>query len=200
MMPTGYTAQFLDDPAMTFEQWALKCARAFGPLIHMRDDSLNAEIPTVVEPSAYYRDALLEAEARVRELETMTLDDAAACAKREHESSKLLNIEIEERSLAEEAKHEVMRAKVEAWAPPTPEHENLKKFMLEQLQTSQMPHYDPGPARNRSAQKWLDEERAHAAEHAAIRREDWRKSVEGAAKSTQWLADLRASLTGGKAP
>lgn len=194
-MPTGYTAQFLDNPTMTFEQWALKCARAFGPLIHMRD-SLNAEIPTVVEPSSYYRNDLLEAEARVRELETMTLDDAAACAKREHESSKLLNIEIEERSLAEEAKHEAMRAKVIAWEPPTPEHESLKRFMLEQIQTSQMPHYDPGPARNRTAQRWLDEERRYAAERVALRREDWRKSVESAAKATKWLADLRASLTG----
>ncbi len=56
-MPTGYTAMFLENSEMTFEQWALQCSRAFGVLVHMRDEPLGVDIPIVVQPSSYYREA-----------------------------------------------------------------------------------------------------------------------------------------------
>ena len=41
-MPTGYTAEILNGEIKTFPEFAKKCARAFGAMIHMRDDSLDA--------------------------------------------------------------------------------------------------------------------------------------------------------------
>lgn len=196
-MPTGYTHQFLEDPTMTFEQWALKCTRAMGVLIHMRDDSFDAPIPTVIEPSAYYRDELERAEDEVRRLEVMTSEAAEVCARTEYERSVQYHRESEEQQLASIARHEEMRAKVEAWTPPTPEHEGIKRFMLEQIGISQMPFYDPGTAKKRTGEVWLDQKRRDAAETLRIRREDWQKSVDEAARATKWLADFRASLTKG---
>lgn len=199
-MPTGYTAQFLDDPKMTFEQWALKCTRAMGVLIHMRDASFDAPIPTVIEPSSYYREELERAEGEVRRFEVMTIEEAGALVEAERAAYEQRAAESEERQLMEIARHEEMKAKVEAWTPPTPEHEGIKRFMLEQISISQMPYYDPGPWRARTAEQWLDEKRKSAAETLSIRRADWQKSVDSAAKATKWLADFRASLNTCEAP
>jgi len=37
-MPTGYTADLNDGKQVTFQEFTMKCARAFGALIEMRDD------------------------------------------------------------------------------------------------------------------------------------------------------------------
>lgn len=43
-MPTGYTADLMEK-GMEFKPFVLQCARAFGALITMRDDSLDAPSP-----------------------------------------------------------------------------------------------------------------------------------------------------------
>ena len=58
-MPTGFTCDIKD--GITFERFALNCARAFGALINMRDDSLDAEIPDEIKPSDHHVKALAEA-------------------------------------------------------------------------------------------------------------------------------------------
>ena len=37
-MPTGYTLDLYNGKDITFEEFVLKCARAFGALIDMRDE------------------------------------------------------------------------------------------------------------------------------------------------------------------
>ena len=41
-MPTGYTANIVDGEE-TFEEYVWRCTRAFGAMMHMRDDSLGAK-------------------------------------------------------------------------------------------------------------------------------------------------------------
>ena len=51
-MPTGYTSKIKDD--ITFEQYAMGCARAFDALIDMRDEASDALIPEELTPSNYH--------------------------------------------------------------------------------------------------------------------------------------------------
>lgn len=51
-MPTAYTADIAK--GITFKQYAMNCARAFGALIDLRDKPANCEIPDVVYPSDYH--------------------------------------------------------------------------------------------------------------------------------------------------
>lgn len=76
-MATGYTYELIDKPETTFEAFALRCSRAFGALIEMREESADAPIPTEIKPSTYHLDALRKAEAEARRFETMTLAEAA---------------------------------------------------------------------------------------------------------------------------
>ena len=40
-MPTGYTTDIYNGKDVTFKDFALKCARAFGACIHQREDNID---------------------------------------------------------------------------------------------------------------------------------------------------------------
>lgn len=46
-MPTGYTCEI--ENGMSFEQFALRCARGLAYLTSMQEESLDAPIPDVFE-------------------------------------------------------------------------------------------------------------------------------------------------------
>lgn len=192
-MPTGYTAILFDEPGTTFEAFALRTARAMGALIHMRDDSLDAPIPDEVKPYDYHRDALEKAYARVRELEVMTDEEADRHAAAEY-ASRLASKAEGEKKYAEELKTvEDMIAKVEAWESPTPDHDGLKKFMLEQLNTSKPHKYDYPTARI-DGRTWLIQARTDAARNVEYHAKHWREDQARAEKATDWVRALKKSL------
>ena len=47
-MPTGYTADIYEGNDVSFRDFALKCARAFGACIEQRDDDANDK-PKLIE-------------------------------------------------------------------------------------------------------------------------------------------------------
>ena len=127
-MPTGYTSSIYDNKDVSFKDFALNCARAFGACVHQRDDNVtdkpklreldiqhhlneleeakNQKIPTEIEFEAYKKQKLDEAHADMKK-----------------------NVELRER-------YEKMLENAKNWNPPTPEHAGLKKFMIEQLESS----------------------------------------------------------------
>lgn len=194
-MPTGYTAELIEKPGVTFEAFALRCARAFGALIMMRDDPLDAVIPDDFKPDAYYRESLERSEAKVRELEMLTFPQAEERAVAEYERRLAQHVEWQGRVARENAIFSAMIAKVEAWTPPTPDHEGMKTFMLDQLRMSLN---DPPDSRwapkKMTGDEWLAEERKQAADRLARDRADWDKEVKRAAERTAWVKALRTSL------
>jgi len=40
-MPSGFTSDIYDGKKITFKDFTLKCARAFGACIHLRDDPIT---------------------------------------------------------------------------------------------------------------------------------------------------------------
>lgn len=127
-MPTGYTSPIYDNKDVSFKDFALNCARAFSACVHQRDDNVtdkpklreldiqyhlneleeakNQKIPTEIEFEAYKKQKLDEAHADMKK-----------------------NVELRER-------YEKMLENAKNWNPPTPEHAGLKKFMIEQLESS----------------------------------------------------------------
>ena len=43
-MPSYYTADICNEKDISFQEFALKCARAFGAFVHMRDEPLNTTL------------------------------------------------------------------------------------------------------------------------------------------------------------
>ncbi len=135
MSATGYTYPVIEGKVTELREFVWDCARAFGALVLMRDDPKNAIVPEF-EPSTYARDARLKDEADLKRILAMTDEERDAEAEKDRVAEADRRLKSNAESAANRQRCRDMLAKVEAWLPPTPGHENLKKFMVEQLETT----------------------------------------------------------------
>ena len=134
-MPTGYTAPVQDGTVVEFKDFAMQCARAFGGMIHMREDSQKAEYrPATV--SDYYPNAIESTLAEIAEVEAWTAKDAMIAALTAWGRNLVADAEARKRSAAYKERYDAMLAQVATWEPPTEEHQGLKDFMVSQLEDS----------------------------------------------------------------
>lgn len=202
-MATGYTCILTEKPKTTFKEFTLRCARAFGALIHMRDDGLDVPVPETVQPmSTYHKDALEESFKKKAEYETMTVEAIERAISNNQWMRERTNKQEHKRLLKEKQAFESMLEKVRAWQPPTPDHEGLKKFMIEQLEMSlpsesTLAYY---PAKTEPYHYELDLEtwRAymikHEEESIEYHQKKWEDDLRRASESTVWLQNLLTSL------
>lgn len=134
-MPTGYTANIEND--ITFEDYVLGCARAFGATMHQRDDNMKDKPKLRNIESSYHVDALSEAKKTVAELEAMVgVNDRTKYGKKVIEEETASEQKYFNEKVSLRNKYEAMLQKAYNWFPPTPDHENLKTFMIEQITQS----------------------------------------------------------------
>lgn len=194
-MPSGYTST-LHDGEQSFPDFALTCARAFGALITLRDESIDAPIPDTIEPSTWAAEQAEKDRARIAEIEAWTEVEADDAAHRAwHSAWTRWNAGRAERE-ARKARYEAMIAQVEAWEPPTPDHLEMKRFMLDQLAESL--RFDCGYEAPEPVEMTGDEYRLAEWERAqrdlGRAEAEQQKENERAASRTAWLAALRQSL------
>lgn len=126
------------DKNQTFEQFVWTCARAFGALVMMRDESLGTkiDIESLTKPSDHYVESIKEYSEKINLLENMT-DAEKSIHGQQKIASQLeyarsqIGSDKEERSKIED-----MIKQVIIWESPSDEHDGLKTFMLEQLTES----------------------------------------------------------------
>jgi hypothetical protein len=197
-MPTGYTEAI--ERGCTFEQYLWRCVRAFGVCVAQRDEGLDAPVRIEQEPlSTYHTESRKKAEARLRELDSMTLKQAAQLEKAEREADAERIRKWKRESEETRAKYAAMRIEVEAWEPPSAEHASLKKFMLDQIQIGCPGDWVPNEPKPMAAKKWLAEQRENAAKDIAYHAEYERKDLERAREAQAWLEKLDASVPQPKA-
>lgn len=195
-MPSGYTAAIYEGKDITFEEFALDCARAFGATIMQRDDPKDAPLRLPTE-APYYREKIEEARKRLRRLQGMTTDQAASKAAEDYETDKARFDETVAERDALEGRYHAMLAKVQAWVPPTPEHSGLKEFMVEQLRDSirfdcSTTHLTP--PKRLTAHEWLEKEIAQAQRDIGYYEREWAKEVERTNGRRGWIMALAESL------
>lgn len=134
-MPTGYTADLCDGKDVSFEGFALNCARAFGALVSLRDEP-DAEIPDEFKVDEYYVKKFEEAKEELEKAESMTDEEFAEEAKQFYEHEKDRFTTLINDALTTRKRYENMLEQVEQWEPPTEKHIELKKFMIDQLNES----------------------------------------------------------------
>jgi hypothetical protein len=195
MMPTGYTHPVVDGKVTEFPEFALSCARAFGALITMREEPMDAAIPDEFQPSDYSAKKLVEAKARLKKLHALS---PAQVQRQADESYALLlksHLDYRARMRLENDRLDTMLKQVRSWRPPTAEHKGLKEFMVEQLTSSKhdMKWGSEEPVKQ-SATAWLAAEVASAEREVAYHTGEDQKETERAAGRTEWVRQLRASL------
>lgn len=194
-MPTGYTAELCDGD-VPFEKFVLTCARAFGALMSMRDDRLDAPIPEKFEPHDYHAKALAAAAKALVEVRAMSVAECEEATFKEfREAQAAYESEVEHKRAVRD-RLLTMRAKVADWKPPTSEHEGLKKFMVEQLDSTI--DWDGKvyltPAKRATPEDWRRNRIASLERDVQYHTEHHRKDVEQADSRTAWVKALRESL------
>jgi hypothetical protein len=134
-MPTGYTQPLYDGEDITFEQFVLRCSRAMGAAIMQRDESPDVEI-RLREVDQHYVDNVEKAGAALvqawgRPDETWAELQAAEIVK-----SQTFRDEYVAKSNGVADRYTEMLLAVQAWEPPTSEHQGLKEFMVSQIEDS----------------------------------------------------------------
>lgn len=139
-MPTGYTAPLHDGLPISFADFAWRCARNFGALIHLRDEPMGA--PSFSEALAgfsdvkHHEEGLAKAQAELQRLSLLRPEVLDEERRASHRKALEEHAECEEREAQVRRRYEEMLTAVQAWTAPTPDHEGLRRFMIEQLEES----------------------------------------------------------------
>lgn len=192
-MTTGYTEILTRRDDVTFREFALRCARAFGACIMMRDTDIDVPPPKKFTPDSYFEKRITEAKERLRIVTAMTDEEARDESRRRHTESDREHREYEARHEKETGAFVGMLAKVKAWTPPTRGHEGLQRFMVQQLETSITKFYDMRTTVLDGA-AWLKNERETAARDLARAEERWAEELARVDERNAWISALYASL------
>ena len=198
-MPTGYTSEIYNGKEMSAKEFIMRCCRAFGVAVHMRDEPLDVPIPEKLEPlSSYHPDKIAELKAQLEErmAHPIPKDKLEEEYQKELDKAYARHLETmaEKEALAERYKNLIKG--VEAWTPPTPEHEELKNFSLNQLKTSLEHDCRSYEFEFLPKDKWIERYggTAYIEEELAYHMEQHSKEVERLNKANVWLRQLRDSL------
>lgn len=194
-MPTGLTYPIEEQDNYSFRAFALSCARQFGACIHMRDESLETP-PRHRTVSNYHGDELKKARAKLIELEAASDGSlraiyAAEVAKREKDIA-----DSKDRHKVKGARYAAMRAKVEAWNPPTADHEGLKKLMLDQIAMSFSEESRWVEPPMKPFEEWRAATIDWARRDVNYHTEELAKEEARVTEANQWIDQLFASLEG----
>jgi hypothetical protein len=173
------------DKNQTFEQFILSCAGSIDYMQH--------------EPSDHHQRALAEAQAKVERLAAMDMPDRFEYGHevREREIKDLKQL-IAVRA-AEISRCQEMLQRAQAWAPPTEDHEGLKRFMVEQLTRAigeGNKYYEILLARHEQQKPmaWFEHEIAGARSEVEYHAEQNAQERERTDERSRWIAQLRSSL------
>lgn len=196
-MPTGYTAGLkINTP---FKEFALQCARGMGALITMRDDPHDARIPDEFKPSMFYKEHLEKSEAELARLKGLTEEGWHAEYEKYSKTTVTDRTRTREKDKDQAAIYKRMITLAEAWVPPTPDHDGMKKFMLEQLRSS-LDHdvfgeeYMDKWRKVKTYADWKVERLSGAARSVALDAQHWEKEQERTRERNEWVRALRESL------
>lgn len=135
-MTTGYTVYIQDGDITTGKDFLKLCLRNFGVGINMRDEPLSKPVPTHFEPDPHYKKYYDKAVEDRDNFKKMSFEQVKQQLiekqKKDIESIK----DSIDKYIAEDKKYIKVREEIENWIPPTPEHEDLKKFALDQINLS----------------------------------------------------------------
>lgn len=135
-MPTGYTADIKD--GISFRKFALNCARNFGAAIALRDESSDVEITpeNVKFGGNYYQKTLTKAKLAKTKFDKLSQKQKRQLFKKETEKNINYCRQSDASMKAQKKSYLSMLEKVQKWNPPTKDHQNMKNFMISQIEES----------------------------------------------------------------
>lgn len=197
-MPTGYTADIQE--GISFEDFVMRCARAFGALISMREDSPDAEIKEF-KPNSYNQDNIHELKKEQARVCEMSEEETSVEAKKEYQANIEKRKNAKKKDLEIQQKYNEMLEKVRRWDPPTKDHVNLKEFMIDQIEKSlefdcyinNFDEYHPIPILQ-TGEEWKSKELLRINKSLLYHYKELKKEENRCNERNRWVKQLRDSL------
>ena len=200
-MPSYYTADICNEKDISFQEFALKCARAFGAFVHMRDEPLNTTLsrPTL---SDYH----------TNEIKNIENEFALFLKSSTEQRKKMFEIEMKKEEayyLREIEKEKQIKNKylalindVKAYKPQSKELKEFKNFMFDQLIDSMKYDCSNEDWYNKSIQSvkeetfetWEEEQMNLYNSKLAYQKEALKKEKESIELTNKWIDELYKSL------
>lgn len=193
-MPTEYTAGVADGSVTEFKDYALMCARNFGALILLRDESLSPEIP-VFEPSTFSRDHLEEAKQELSAWQVMTEVQRREVYSQAMQAKREANKRIRDRNATTRRRYCDMLEKARQFRSPSREHDNYAKFLVSQLEESiswdcdNMLEDDEVPFDD-----WMLSHEKHLLWSIEYHTKQWKEEQDRTASRNEWVRQLREAI------
>jgi hypothetical protein len=193
-MPTGYTASVAEGK-LTAREYLLSCSRAFGALIHLRDESFDSPI-VMREESTYHRDRLRVLNAELEEFNALTVEEAQAKMNAEYDAALRYYAERVDENKTTKQNYEDMLAQVEKWNPPTPEHNGLKEFAISQIKESlAFDCYTPEPPKRATdVSVWMSDRLRKLTKDVKYHVEENEKEMKRTYDANAWITSLIEAL------
>jgi hypothetical protein len=203
-MPTGVTGAIYNGDNVSPKDFIMTCSKQFGAMYHMRDERSDAPIK-YPELTSYHINALKRAKEELAKIETITVAEALVIVKEEQARTLAEHDKIIAERKALELRYLAMIDEVELWTPPTPEHEGVKTFAIEQLRSSihhdcRTTYYEDlkRQSQEETPEEYLRQRLMAAHRDIKYHEENHAKELQSVAERTKWITDLQDSLEGMK--
>lgn len=197
-MPTGYTQLLFDKPDATPADFIMRCARAMGACVMMREEPLTAPIPEkFTQDNAYHANSLKEAKDSLDAIKLMKPAQIEENLQSVYEKAEKHRLERYNEAVEVAKRFKVMREQILAWTPPTPGHQGLKDFMLQQLSTENEDwavEYYGNPTTKLTAAQWFKDQVEQLEKTIAYHAKEEMLEDERLQERNEWIAKLREAL------
>lgn len=176
------------------------CAKAFGALVHMRDDPGNTPIPDEIPLDLYHKNQIEEAKKELIKVKKMTISECKKIAIKEFNKSVKYNKDQIKIKIERKKRYEKILSQAKDYKPPTPEHNNFKAFMISQITDSMVydcntkydeDKLDKGPL---TGKQWKAERIDGIDYDIRYHTKEWDIEVKSNKDRNKWLKLLRMSL------
>ena len=204
-MPTGYTA-FIENGEIDNGKDFLKlCTRAFGIAMSLRDEPLSVPTPKRFEPDSYYTNRVREAIENLDRVMGLKHNEAIdEMITGRNDDIKYYEAAIKKQEAIND-KYDSIRKEIIAWKPPTPEHVELKKFALNQIDISiertswYQECLDKLLATDldtsyEAVDAYISERIKNAKEEVENANESLRKEIDRVEKRNEWISEFYKSI------
>lgn len=190
-MVTGYTAPIVSKEGISFNDFVLHCSKAF--IIRMKERS--GDVPEKFECSNYHLKRTEEAKKKYEEFTQLSEEDKKKQWQEEINKIKKSLKESNLKTLEAKEKYEDMLIKVRQWTPPTKDHQGLKDFMIQQIESSI--EYDIHFFKRtyiKDYNTWINEKIEKLNNDISYHTNKYRKEVKRVNEMNEWIKKLRESL------
>ncbi len=195
-MPTGYTYKI--EEGISFQEYALQCARAFGACISMRDEPSDTPIPEKFEESSYYSKEVEKIKKKLEQLELLSEKELQEIIDNEYgDEIKNKQKQITKCKMLKK-KYDKMLEEIIRWTPPSIEHFELKHFMRNQINISysdcDCEYWENKKIIKLSVEQYRNEKKKELSKDLDYYMYNWKEETERVAKRNLWIKQLRDSL------